>query len=129
MAHEVYWMKPNRVLYANYKGYHDEETIRACLDDMATELDKVDEPVFVLINWLEVTGHDPAALIKHQKHRAYGHPMAARAVLVGMGAQAQMENQVSATRAREIVHTVYFDTMEEALHYLEFVLADDPNPQ
>ena len=125
MAHEVYWMKPNRVLYANYKGHQNTETITACLDDMVAELDKVEYPVVVLINWLEVTETDPKALFNVRGHRAYSHPMAARGVLVGMPGQAKFENEVTAVRTRESKNTQYYNTMAEALHYLRNFLSDD----
>ena len=125
MVHEISWMKPGRVLYANYQGHQTKETITACLDDMVAELDKVDEPVMVLINWTEVTETDPKALFQVRGHRAYSHPMAARGVLVGMPKQAKFENEVTAVRTRESKNTQYYDTMDEALHYLRFFLADD----
>ncbi|MDQ7027185.1 MAG: hypothetical protein Q9P44_16695 [Anaerolineae bacterium] len=125
MAHEVSWMKANRVLYANYKGHQTTETITACLDDMVRELDTVEEPVIVLINWLEVTETDPKALFNVQGHRAYSHPMAARGVLVGMPGQAKFENEVTSIRTRESKNTQYYDTLEEALHYLRYFLSDD----
>lgn len=125
MAHEVSWMKPKRVLYANYKGHQTTETITACLDEMVKELDTVEEPVFVLINWLEVTETDPKALFSVRGHRAYSHPMAARGVLVGMPGQAKFENEVTAVRTRDSKNTQYYDTLEEALHYLRHFLSDD----
>ena len=125
MAHEVTWMKADRVLYANYKGHQTTETITACLDDMAQELDKAPQPVMVLINWLEVTETEPKALFNVKGHRAYSHPMAARGVLVGMPSQAQFENEVTAVRTRESKNTQYYSTMEEALDYLKHFLEDD----
>lgn len=126
MAHEVYWMKEGRVLYANYQGHQTVETITACLDDMVAELDKVDQPIIVLINWNEVTETDPKALFQVRGHRAYSHPMAARGVLVGMPKQAQFENEVTAISTRESKNTQYYETMEEALDYLKHFLSDDP---
>ena len=125
MAHEITWLKPGRVLYANYKGHQTTETITACLNEMAAEFDKVDHPVVVLINWLEVTKTDPKALFNVRGHRAYSHPMAARGVLVGMPRQAQFENEVTAVATRESKNTQYYNTIEEALEYLKFFLADD----
>jgi hypothetical protein len=123
MAHEIYWMKPGAVLYVNYKGEQTVETIIACLDDMAAQLDTVDHPVVVLINWNEVTDTEPGALLKVQGHRAYSHPMAARGVLVGFPKQARFENEVTAVRTRGDKNTRYFDSMDEALDYLREMLA------
>ena len=95
-THDIHWLKPGRVLYVNYKGHQTSETIKACLDDMAAQLDLVDEPVMVFINWLEVTKSDTRALFKQRGHRAYSHPMAARGVLVGFDQQEAFENEVTA---------------------------------
>lgn len=125
MAHEVYWLKENKVLFANYQGHQTIETITACLDDMVAEMDKVSEPIVVLINWLEVTETDLKALFNVRGHRAYSHPMAARGVLVGMPSQAQFENEVTAVKTREDKNTQYFKTMEQAMRYLKPILDDD----
>ena len=122
MAHEVSWMKPNRILYANYMGHQTVETITACLDDMVTALDTVDEHVFVLINWLEVTSMESNALLKVTGHRAYSHPMAARGVLVGFDPLAGFQNEVTASNTRGTSNTIYFKTMDEAIAYLENIL-------
>ena len=125
MAHEIYWMKENKLLYANYSGDQTVETITACLDEMAAEFDKADRPVFVLINWNEVTSMEPKALLEISGHRAYSHPMAARGVLVGFDPLAAFQNQVTATQTRGDANTVYFKTMDEALEYLKDFLKDD----
>jgi hypothetical protein len=125
MVHEVYWMKPNRVLYANYQGHQTTETITACLDDMAAALDQAEQQVVVLINWLEVTETETKALFNVRGHRAYSHPMAARGVLVGMPGQAKFENEVTAVRTRDSKNTQYYNTMEEALAYLKHFLSDE----
>lgn len=122
MAHDIEWRKFDSVLYVNYKGHQTEDTIRACLDDMAAELDKATHPVVVLINWLEVTEHDPKALFNLKGHRAYSHPMAARGVLVGMNKQAQFENEVTAVKTRSDKNTQYYDTMEEAMDYIQYFM-------
>lgn len=124
MTHEVKWLKPERVLFANYIGYQTVETITACLDEMAEALDTATQPVMVLINWKEVTGMEMKALLDVRGHRAYSHPMAARGILVGMPRQAQFENEVTAVNTRDITNTKYCHTMEEALAYLEHFLAD-----
>ena len=124
MTHEVYWIKEDRLLYANYIGHQTVETITACLDDMVKEFDKVDHPVFVLINWTEVTEMDTGAVLKVQGHRAYSHPMAARGVLVGLDKQAGFENQVTAQQTRGESNTIYFKTMDEANKYLESFIKD-----
>lgn len=124
MGHEVTWLKPERVLFANYIGYQTVETITACLDEMVGALDTVSRPVMVLINWKEVTGMDMKALMQVRGHRAYSHPMAARGVLVGMPRQAQFENEVTAVSTRDITNTQYYNTMEDALDYLKNFLAD-----
>ncbi len=123
MAHDIYWMKPGAVLYVNYKGEQDAETITATLDAMAAEFDTVDHPVVALINWTEVTSTAPGALLDVRGHRAYSHPMAARGVLVGFPRQARFENEVTAVRTRGDKNTRYFDTMDEALDYLKEMLA------
>ena len=125
MAHDMYWMKADSVLYVNYKGHQTTETITECLDDMVAELDTVSNPVMVVINWLEVTETEPKALFNVKGHRAYSHPMAARGVLVGMPAQAQFENEVTAVRTRESKNTQYYKTMDEALEYIKYFLGDD----
>lgn len=125
MAHEVYWMKKDKLLYANYVGHQTVETITACLDDMVAEFDAVQSPVFVLINWTEVTSMEPKALLEVTGHRAYSHPMAARGVLVGFDPVAGFQNQVSSTQTRGTANTIYFKTMDEALVYLENFLDDE----
>jgi hypothetical protein len=127
MAHDVYWMKPGRVLYVNYKGYQTEETLVTCLDDMEAELDKVDTPVAVLINWAEVEGMELKALLNVRGHRTFSHPMAARGVLVGMDKRTRMENEISSVQTRQGKNTQYYDTMEEALEYLKDMLEDLPS--
>lgn len=124
MTHEVYWMKEDRLLYANYIGEQTVDTITACLDDMVAEFDKVDHPVFVLINWLEVTTMEPKALLQVSGHRAYSHPMAARGILVGFDPLSAFQNQVSATQTRGDANTIYFKTMDEAMQYLEAYLKE-----
>ncbi len=118
-THDIHWLKPERVLYVNYKGHQTSSTIQACLDDMALQLDTVSRPIVVLINWLEVTETDYGALFKQRGHRAYSHPMAARGVLVGFDPQEAFENEVTAVNTRRAKNTQYFRTMEEAMDYLE----------
>lgn len=125
MTHEISWMRVDSVLYVNYIGHQTTESITVCLDEMVVELDKVSEPVMVLINWLEVTETEPKALFNVKGHRAYSHPMAARGVLVGMPGQAQFENEVTAVRTRDSKNTQYYKTMEDALEYLKHFLEDD----
>lgn len=127
MAHDVYWMKPGRVLYVNYKGYQTEKTLVECLDDMEAELDKVDTPVAILINWAEVEGMDLKALLNVRGHRTFSHPMAARGVLVGMDKRTRMENEISSVQTRQGKNTQYYETMEEALEYLKHMLEDLPS--
>ncbi|MCL4876706.1 MAG: hypothetical protein KJ064_08615 [Anaerolineae bacterium] len=127
MAHDVHWMKPGRVLYVNYKGYQTEETLVACLDDMEAELDQVDTPVAILINWAEVEGMDLKALLNVRGHRTFSHPMAARGVLVGMDKRTRMENEISSVQTRQGKNTQYYETMEEALEYLKHMLEDLPS--
>ncbi len=124
MAHEIRWMKPERVLYVSYQGHQTPETLKACLDDMAAELDTVSRPVAVLINWLEVTQADPGVLKSNLGHRAYSHPMAARGVLVGFNPLHAFENEIVSVNTRGAKNTQYFATMDEALHYLEAMLQD-----
>lgn len=122
MAHEIEWMRPDRLLYVRYKGQQTVETIRACLDDMAAEFDKVDHGVIVLISWLEVEKTEPKALLSLRGHRAFSHPMAARGVLVGMPPSERFENEVASVKTREAKNTQYYNTMEEALDYLQHFL-------
>jgi hypothetical protein len=124
-THDIYWLKPDRVLYVNYKGHQTSEAIQACLNDMADQLDQVDHPVVVLINWLEVTQTDTGALFKQRGHRAYSHPMAARGVLVGFDPQEAFENEVTAIKTRRSKNTQYFHTMKEAMDYIQPMMEMD----
>lgn len=124
MMHEVYWYKPDRVLYVAYKGYQNETTLVECLDDMAAALDTVTFPVAVLIDWREVEGMELKALLNVRGHRTFSHPMAARGVLVGMDKRTRMENEISSVQTRGGKNTQYYDTIEEALEYLKEMLAD-----
>jgi hypothetical protein len=122
MAHEIYWKKPGRVLYVSYQGHQTPETLKCCLDDMADQLDTVDHPVVVLINWLEVTKADPGVLRSQLGHRAYSHPNAARGVLVGFDTIETFQNEVAAVKTRGAKNTQYYATMEQALDYLKDML-------
>lgn len=125
MAHEIYWLKQDRVLYVNYQGYQTPDMLRECLDEQANFMDTAAQPVVVLINWLEVSESAPGTLTSQNGHRAYSHPMAARAVLVGFDRQATFENEVTAVNTRKMSHTRYFATMEEAMDYLRPMLGED----
>jgi hypothetical protein len=125
MTHEMYWLRPERVLYVSYQGYQNVDTLKETLDAMANELDIVNRPVIVLINWLEVTGSDRGAGLKMRGHRAYSHPMAARGVLVGFDAQTSFENEVTVVQTRGDKNTLYFKTMDEAMAYLQSMLTMD----
>jgi hypothetical protein len=124
MAHEIYWLKPDRVLYVSYQGHQTAATLKACLDDMADQLDTVTYPVIILINWLEVVQADSGVLKSNLGHRAYSHPMAARGVLVGFDRQEAFENEVTAVKTRGGKNTQYYKTLDEALDHLRLVLAD-----
>src|SRR5438128_616032 len=100
MSHEIHWMKPGRVLYINYIGHQTPETLKACLDDMADELDKVTFPVMMVINWKEVTSAEPNVLQSQLGHRSYNHPMAARAILVGFDIVEKYQNETAAATTR-----------------------------
>ena len=123
MAHHIYWLKPQRILYVSYQGHQTQETLKACLDEMADQLDTVSYPVVVLINWLEVTHADTGVLKSNLGHRAYSHPMAARRVLVGFDRQETFENEITAVKTRGAKNTQYFDTLQEALDRLKLVLS------
>jgi hypothetical protein len=125
MSHEIYWLRPERVLYVNYQGYQTPETLQWTLDDMAGELDTVKNPIVVLINWLNVEGCERGAVLKMAGHRAYSHPMAARGVLVGFDPQLSFENEVSAVKTRGDKNTMYFNNMEDAMAYLQPMLEMD----
>jgi hypothetical protein len=122
MAHDIYWLEPDRVLYVNYKGYQTPETLKACLDDMVAYLDSVAEPIVILINWLEVTGQQKGTLKSQSGHRAYSHPMAARGVLVGFDPQEAFENEVTSVNTRQSKNTQYYKTIEEAMEYIKPML-------
>lgn len=122
MAHDVYWLREGWVLYVNYKDHQTAETVRACLDEMARYLDTVNHPIFLLINWLEVTGVDKEALTANHGHRTYSHPMAARGVLVGFDPLEAFKNEITSVKTRGSKNTIYFKTMPEAMDYLKTVL-------
>lgn len=122
MAHDIRWLKPDRVLYVSYQGHQTPDTLKACLDDMALALDTVDHPVVVLINWAEVTHADKDVLRSQPGHRAYSHPMAARGVLVGFNPLEVMMNETTAVNTRGSKNTQYFQHMDEALEYLQPML-------
>ena len=124
-TYEVYWLEPDRVLFVNYKGFQTAETVHACMDLQAEELDRVTTPVIVLVNWEEVTGVEPDAIKSTQGHRGYSHPMATRGVLVGFDQQQAFENTVSAFSTRQSQHTIYFKTLAEAMDYLKGMLRND----
>lgn len=119
MAHDIYWLKPERVLFVNYTGYQTPDTLKTCLDDMALHLDEVNHPVVILINWLEVTDAETGVLKSNTGHRAYSHPMAARGVLVGFNPLEAFENEVTAVSTRQTKNTQYFKTMAAAMEYLK----------
>jgi len=123
MAHVIHWMKENRVLYVSYQGYQTDETIKACLDEMAEYLDAVPQPIAMIINWLEVTGYDKDALRSQAGHRTYSHPMAARGVLVGFNPLEAMLNETTVMNTRGSKNTQYVSTIEEAKEYLEAMLS------
>ena len=125
MSYEIYWLRPERVLYVNYQGYQTPETLQWTLDGMAAELDTVRTPVIVLINWLNVDGYERGAVLKMRGHRAYGHPMAARGILVGFDPQLSFENEVSVVNTRGDKNTMYFNIMEDAMAFLQPMLEMD----
>ena len=119
MTHDIHWLKPDRVLYVGYQGHQTPETLKACLDDIAAALDTVTFPIMVLISWLEVTKSDKDVLRSQAGHRAYSHPMAARGVLVGFNPLEVMMNETTAVNTRGSKNTQYFQTMEQAMEYLQ----------
>lgn len=123
MAHEINWMKENRVLYVSYQGHQTRDTIKACLDDMATYLDAVPNPIALIISWLEVTSSDVNDLRANMGHRTYSHPMAARGVLVGFNPLEAMMNETTVVNTRGSKNTQYVSTIEEAKEYLEAMLS------
>jgi hypothetical protein len=125
MAHEIYWLRAERVLYVSYQGYQTPDTLKRTLDAMAAELDTATKPVAVLISWLEVTETERGAVLKMKGHRAYSHPMAARGVLVGIDPQLSFENEVSVVKTRGDKNTSYFNTMDEAMRFLQPMLEMD----
>jgi hypothetical protein len=125
MSHEVYWLKPGRVLYAGFKGDQTGETFAACMDSQLVELDQVDYPVVVVADWSQVTSIAKNAIISQRGHRAYGHPLVARVVIVGIGKHEALQNEIANTGARGQSHARYFETMEETLDYLKDMLEDE----
>ena len=121
MSHEMYWLRPERVLYISYQGHQTPETLQWTLDAMAEALDTVIHPVVVLINWLEVEDCERGALLKMSGHRAYSHPMAAR----GVDPQLSFENEVTAVNTRGDKNTMYFNNMDNAMGYLQPMLEMD----
>jgi hypothetical protein len=122
MAHNVSWLKEKRILLAEFSGHQNEETLRASMDEIATSFDARNDPFVMLIDWREVTHCEIKALLSMRGHPFYKHPMTAREVLVGMDALARFENEISAVKTRSFKNTMYFDTMEQALHYLDEML-------
>ena len=106
----------------SYQGHQTPETLKACLDDMAAQLDTVKAPVMILINWLEVTEAEPKVLQSQPGHRAYSHPMAARGVLVGFDIVERFSNTAAVSKTRGYSNTQYFNTMAEAMAYLQPIL-------
>lgn len=126
MTHEISWLKPDSVLLVVFNGYQTPETLKTCLDEQAAFMDTVSEPVIVLISWLDVTGMERNTLMSQLDHRAYNHPMAARAVLVGFDQVEGFQNEVAVANTRGgQSHTRYFNTMEEATDYLEEMLGNE----
>jgi len=125
MAHEVYWLKPGSVLYAGFYGHQTSETFAAGMDAQLVELDQVDHPVVVVADWSEATAVEKNAITSQKGHRAYGHPMVARVVIVGIGQHEAFQNEINNTRARGQSHARYFDTLDEAKAYLKQMLEDD----
>lgn len=124
MSHTIHWLKFPLLLYVSYEGHQTLETINACLDEMANEMDKADRPAMILIDWRQVTKTEPRVLMSARGHRAFSHPMAARGVLVGMDKQTRFENEISSVQTRDGKNTQYYDTMDEALDYLQHFASD-----
>ncbi|HEX2619844.1 MAG TPA: hypothetical protein VHL11_06850, partial [Phototrophicaceae bacterium] len=79
-------------------------------------------PIFILINWQEVTSSERNVLKSQRGHRAYSHPMAARGILVGFSPVEVFENEVTAFTTRHSKNTQYFPTMEEARAHLKHMI-------
>lgn len=122
MAHDVHWLKQDRVLYASYQGHQTPETLKACLDDMAAALDTVNYPVVIVISWVEVTQADKNVLRSQPGHRVYSHPMAARGVLVGFNPLEVMLNESTVITTRGSKNTQYFPTLDKAMEYVQPML-------
>ena len=126
MSHEVYWLSPQRVLYAGFYGDQTAETFGACMDSQVAELDRVSQPVVVIADWSEATSVAKDTITGQKNHRAYGHPMVARVVIVGIGKHEIFQNEVANTNARGQSHARYFVTLDEARAYLKDMLQDGP---
>jgi hypothetical protein len=124
MAHEVYWLAPERVLYAGFYGDQTAETFGACMDSQVEELDQVNQPVVVVADWSQATSIARDTISGQKNHRAYGHPMVARVVIVGIGKHEIFLNEIANTKARGQSHARYFDTMDQAREYLKDMLED-----
>jgi hypothetical protein len=124
MAHTIFWLKFPMLLYVSYEGHQTLDTVVGCLDGMAEELDKATQPAMILIDWRKVSETEPHVLLKAKGHRAFSHPMAARGVLVGMDKQTRFENEISAVQTRDSKNTQYYDTIAEALDYLQYFAED-----
>jgi len=124
MAHEVYWLAPERVLYAGFYGDQTAETFGACMDSQVAELDQVSQPVVVIADWSQATSIAKDTITGQRNHRAYGHPMVARVVIVGIGKHEVFLNEIANTNARGQSHARYFDTLDEAREYLKDMLGD-----
>jgi hypothetical protein len=117
MTHEIYWLRPERVLYVSYHGYQTPETLQWTLNAMGDEMESVSHHVVDLIKCLEVSGPERGALLKMLGHRAYSHPMAARGVLVGFDPQLSFENEATVMNTRGDKNTMYFSHMNDAMNY------------
>jgi hypothetical protein len=119
MAHNIVWLKPDRLLYIDYLGHQTAATLHACLDEIAEVLDQSANPVIMIINWGNVTEADPKILINARGHRAYDHPKAARALLLGMDSNEKFQNEVSAHSSRDTgSHTRYTNSIDEAMDFV-----------
>ena len=121
MAH-IEWLEEKRILLATFSGDQDEETLRASMDEIAASFDACETHFVLLIDWREVTHCDLKALLNMGGHRFYKHPMVAREVIVGMDIVARFENEISAVKTRSFKNTQYFNTMDEAISFLDEML-------
>lgn len=125
MNHTIEWLRERRVLLVDCFGHQTADTLLACLNDQLPYLDSVDHPIMLIVDWSKVEETDLHILTKSAGHPAYSHPMVARAINVGMNRIDAFQNEIAAAKSKEISHTKYVHTMDDALEFVRSYLDDD----